>query len=160
MHPAVAPVGGCDPGGVFSKKSCVRVGSTALPCGLLLICAEFLLGFPGRSRASDQGGQHLLIWKGRKSPVLHDNHDQGEHGGTCMSHLPGTCWDGATFPVRWKLVAKELDGRVWDGSANFVCCHVLWALAPSCGCSVACPVSRGPLGRCSCLGLICAGWSP
>lgn len=53
MHPAVAPVGGCDPGVVFSKKSCIRVGSTALPCGLLLICAEFLLGFPGRSRVSD-----------------------------------------------------------------------------------------------------------
>lgn len=66
MHPAVAPAGGCEPGGVFSKKSCVRMGSTALPCGLLLICAEFLLGFPGRSRVGDQGGQHLLIWKGQE----------------------------------------------------------------------------------------------
>lgn len=45
-------------------------------------------------------------------------------------------------------------GRAWDGSANFVCCHVLWALAPSCGCCVACPVSRGPLGCCSCPGLV------
>lgn len=60
--------GGCDPGGIFSKKSCVRVGSTALPCGLLLICAEFLLGFPGRSRVGDQGGQHLLIRKGQEIP--------------------------------------------------------------------------------------------
>lgn len=68
MHPAVAPVGGCDPGGVFSEKSCVGVGSTALPSGLLLICAEFLLGFPRRSRVSDRGGQHLLIWKGQEDP--------------------------------------------------------------------------------------------
>lgn len=77
-----------------------------------------------------------------------------------MSHPPGTCWDGATFSVRWRLASKELGIGVWDGSANFVCCHVLWALAPSCGCSVTCPVSRGPLGCCSCLSLSCAGWSP
>lgn len=64
--PCSAPMGGCDPGGVFSKKSCVGMGSTALPSGLLLICAEFLLGFPGRSRVSDQGGQHLLMWKGQE----------------------------------------------------------------------------------------------
>lgn len=71
-----------------------------------------------------------------------------------MSHPTGTCWDGATFPGRWGLAAMELEGRAWDGSANFVCCHVLWALAPSCGCCVACPVSRGPLGCCCCLGLV------
>lgn len=69
----------------------------------------------------------VLIWKGQEIPCPAWPSRPDEQDGTCMSHLPRTCWDGATFPVTRKLAAKELDGRVWDGSANFAVMYCgLW----------------------------------
>lgn len=44
------------------------------------------------------------------SPVPHGHCDQGAQDSTCISHLPGTRWDGATFLAGWDLAPKELDG--------------------------------------------------
>ena len=43
------------------------------------------------------------------TPVPHGDHDQGARDGAFISHLSGTCWDGAAFLARWDLAPKELD---------------------------------------------------
>lgn len=106
------------------------------------------------------GSLYTLMGGHVSSPLPHGHHDQGAQATACISHLPGTLWDGATFLARWDLAPKELDGGLGMDLRNFVCSQVLRALAPSCGCSATSPVSRGLLGCCGCLGLSCAGWSP
>lgn len=46
------------------------------------------------------GGLCMLMERHISTPVPHGDHDQGAQNNACISHLRGTCWDGATFLAR------------------------------------------------------------
>lgn len=67
------------------------------------------------------GSLYTLTGGHVSSPLPHGHHDQGAQATACISHGPGTLWDGATFLTRWDLAPKELDGGLGMDLRNFVC---------------------------------------